>query len=75
MNRTVDDPVGGAVSATPMIVYAGTVALGEIEDHRRGDVRAWLGTGDERVSLGIYSDRKTAMRAVSEAAKAGEAGR
>ena len=52
---------------SPMIVYNGTSAEGEIEDHGRGDIRAFLGIGDERVSLGTYPDRKAAMRAVSDA--------
>jgi hypothetical protein len=70
MNITIDDP-GREVFATPMVVYDGTRAL----DHGRGDIRAWLGVGDERVSLGTYPDRKAAMRAVSEAAQTANAPR
>lgn len=50
-----------------MVVYYGMRALGEIEDHGSGDVRAWVGTGSDRVALGTYPDRRTAMRAVSAA--------
>jgi hypothetical protein len=57
-----------------MTVYNGTSSLGEIEDYLRKGVHAFLGTGDERKPLGTYPDRKAAMRAVSEAARAvGEA--
>jgi hypothetical protein len=56
--------------AAAMTVYDGTRGLGEIEDHGRNDVRAWLGIGDERVSLGTYVDRKAAMAAVSNAVEA-----
>jgi hypothetical protein len=55
---------------SPMAVYDGTRALGEIEDYARGDVRAFVGIGDDRVIFGIFPDRRAAMRAVSEAAKA-----
>jgi hypothetical protein len=54
---------------TPMTVYDGTSALGEIEDHGKNDIRAWLGTGEDRSPLGSYPDRKAAMKAVSGAAK------
>ena len=47
-----------------MTAYNGLCAEG------RGDIRAWLGVGDERASVGTYPDRKAAMRAVSAAAKA-----
>lgn len=61
-----------SVTATPsvMVVYDGTRAIGEIEDHGRDDVRAWVGTGKSRRRLGAYPDRKSAMRAVSAAAEA-----
>jgi hypothetical protein len=63
------------IPANPaLMVYDGTEPLGEIEDRGRNDVRAWLGTGDDRVSLGVYPDRRTAMRSVSAAAKAAKAG-
>jgi hypothetical protein len=55
---------------SPMTVYKGSVPEGEIEDHGPGEIRAWLGIGDSHVSLGAHPDRKAAMRAVSEAAKA-----
>jgi hypothetical protein len=58
---------------TPLAVYNGTLGLGEIEDHGPGDVRAWLGIGAGRTAIGTFDDRKTAMRAISTAAK--EAGR
>jgi hypothetical protein len=56
-----------------MAVYDGTHQLGEIEDHLREGVRAYLGVGRERKSLGTYPDRKSAMRAVSAAAKVDQA--
>jgi hypothetical protein len=52
----------GHAAPPPMTVYDGTRPLGEIEDHKRNDVRAWLGT---------YPDRKSAIRAVSAAAGGG----
>jgi hypothetical protein len=60
---------------SPMTVYDGAKALGEIEDHGREGVRAFLGTGEEeRKPLGTtYPDRKVAMRAVSDAARATQA--
>jgi hypothetical protein len=61
-----------SASATPsvMTVYFGHISEGELEDHGPGDVRAWVGIGEDRVAIGVYPDRKTAMRAVSEASKA-----
>jgi hypothetical protein len=47
--------------------------IGEIEDHARESVRAYLGTSEDRQPLGTYPDRKSAIRAVSQAARAGEA--
>ena len=63
-------PEKGYGSAAPalMTVYDDTRPLGEIEDHGRNDVRSWLGVGDDRLLLGTYPDRKSAMRAVSAAA-------
>jgi hypothetical protein len=64
-----------AARLEPLIVYSGTRPLGEIEDHAREGVCAFLGTGKKRQPLGVFPDRKTAMRAVSAAAKvAREAG-
>lgn len=59
-----------APKPAPMIVYWGTCAEGELEDHGPGDVRAWIGTGPSRKALGAYPDRRSAMRAVSSAAEA-----
>jgi hypothetical protein len=59
-----------ALKPAPMIVYWGTRAEGELEDHAAGDVRAWVGTGPGRKSLGAFPDRQSAMRAVSSAAEA-----
>jgi hypothetical protein len=56
-----------------MAVYDGTSALGEIEDHGSGDVRAWIGVGDERKAIGTFPTRRDAMRAVSEAVRTAEA--
>jgi hypothetical protein len=53
-----------------MIVYSGTHALGEIEDHPREGVRAFVGVGDDRKAVGVYPTRREAMRAVSAAAEA-----
>ena len=60
------------VATAVMTVYDGTHPLGEIEDHGRNDVRAWRGVGDDRVSLGTYPDRKSAMRAIGAAATAAD---
>jgi hypothetical protein len=54
-------------------VYAGTRLIGEVEDHLREGVRAFLGSGKGRKDLGLFSTRKEAMRAISAAAKAGKA--
>jgi hypothetical protein len=62
-------PVGTSPAPAVMSVYDGTTSLGEIEDHGPGDVRAFVGIGDERKPIGAYPDRRTAMRAVSEARK------
>jgi hypothetical protein len=55
-----------------MIVYNGTCPEGEIEDWGRGDIRAFVGVGEDRVAIGTHPDRRTAMRAVSAAAEARE---
>jgi len=48
-----------------MRVYAGAVAVGEIEDWGPGDIRAFdLTPSGRRVAVGVYTDRKAAMRAV-----------
>jgi hypothetical protein len=47
-----------------MRVYEGTVAVGEIEDWGRGDVRAFNLTPSGRVAIGTFADRRLAMRAV-----------
>jgi hypothetical protein len=61
------------MTANLMTVYDGTRALGEIEDHLHEGVRANLGIGRGREPLGIYVDRRSPMRAVSQAAKADQA--
>lgn len=53
---------------SPMVVYDGTLALGEIEDYGPNDIRAYIGIGDERKAIGTYATRRDAMRAVSSAA-------
>jgi hypothetical protein len=53
-----------------MVFYDHLTPPGELEDHGKNDIRAWLGTGDDRIPLGTFPDRKAAMRAVSNAAKA-----
>jgi hypothetical protein len=56
---------------SPMSVYNGHQRLGEIVDHGKGCVMAYLVTeGGRRVLLGRHPDRKAAMIAVSEAHKA-----
>jgi hypothetical protein len=55
---------------SPMVVYRGHEAEGEIEDHGRRDIRAWVGVGDERKAIGTYPTRRDAMRAVSSTAAA-----
>ena len=50
-----------------MGVYNGTVRIGEVEDLGRGCVLAFRGSGEKRIPLGRFSDRKNAMCAVSEA--------
>jgi hypothetical protein len=59
-----------SAAPTPMTVYDSTRVLGEIEDHGRGDVRAFRLTESGRVAIGTFPDRRTAMRAVSSAAEA-----
>jgi hypothetical protein len=50
---------------TPMTVYDGRIATGEIEDHGVRDVRAWvLDSSGDRVSVGTFPDRKLAIRGV-----------
>jgi hypothetical protein len=56
-----------------LAVYDGCRFLGEVEDHGRGNVQAFLGAGDDRQPLGKFPTRRDAMRAVSSAAKAAEA--
>jgi len=47
-----------------MRVYYGHIALGEIEDWGKGDIRAFDLTPSGRVSVGTFPDRRSAMRAV-----------
>jgi hypothetical protein len=61
------------MTANLMTVYDGPRALGEIEDHLREGVHAYLGIGRGRKPLSTYADRRPAMRAVSQAAKADQA--
>jgi hypothetical protein len=61
------------MTANLMTDYDGPRALGEIEDRLREGVRAYLGIGRGRKPLGTYADRRSAMRAVSQAAKADQA--
>jgi hypothetical protein len=58
-----------------MTVYDGNRALGEIEDHLREGVRANLSVGRSRKPLGTHADRRSAMPAVSQTAKADQASR
>jgi hypothetical protein len=60
-----------ATAPAIMMVYFGHIAEGELEDHGPGDIRAWVGVGDEREPLGTYPTRREAMRAVSSIADAG----
>ena len=56
---------------SPMGVYRGIERIGEIEDHHTC-VLAFRANGNGRVALGRFDDRKAAMRAVSDAYKAGK---
>jgi hypothetical protein len=56
-----------------MGVYHGTDLLGEIEDHGRGNVRAFRLTESGRVAIGTYPDRRSAMRALPPSSKSKEA--
>jgi hypothetical protein len=56
----------------PMVVYDGDerTVLGEIEDHG-SEVLAFVYSGDtRRIQIGFFADRRSAMRAVSDLAKA-----
>jgi hypothetical protein len=55
-------------SPTAMRVYHGQIAEGEIEDHGRAGVLAFVYCGDRRVQVGIFADRGSAMRALGRAA-------
>jgi hypothetical protein len=57
------------MAVAPMAVYDAVRPLGEIEDHVRKGVSAYLGVGRACKSLRTCLDRKTAMRVVSQAAK------
>jgi len=46
------------------MVYAGSVAIGEIEDHGRGRVIAYQHTPTTRLKIGEFPDRRSAMRAI-----------
>jgi hypothetical protein len=59
------------MTANLMTVYDGNCALGEIGDHLR--VRTYLSVGRCRKRLGTHADRRSAMRAVPQAAKADQA--
>jgi hypothetical protein len=50
--------------ATPIQVYDGQILVGEIEDRGRHTVVAFRFDGVRRVKIGVFPDRRTAMRAV-----------
>jgi hypothetical protein len=52
--------------------YFGTRRDGEIEDHGKAGVIAYVFRHGKRVQLGIFADRRSAIRAVAEAAEAKE---
>jgi hypothetical protein len=54
---------------TAMGCYFGMRREGEIVDYGSAGVEAFVDRGTKLVKLGIFSDRKSAMRAVSEAAR------
>jgi hypothetical protein len=60
-----------------MGVYFGTRLDGEIEDHGKAGVIAYVFRNGKRIRLGIFADRRSAIAAVAEdaekaAAKASE---
>jgi hypothetical protein len=63
-------PLYNRPKPTPMRVYYGHIALGEIEDWGKGDIRAFDLTPSGRVSVGTFPDRRSAMRAVGRMADA-----
>jgi len=53
-----------------MLVYNGVHPLGEIKDYGRHCIKAYVYVGDYKpILIGTYSDRRTAIGAVSEAAE------
>jgi hypothetical protein len=63
------DPIATSTATkyqpTPMTVYDGRVAIGEIEDHGPRNILAFDLTPTGRVALGQFPDRRAAIRAVS----------
>jgi hypothetical protein len=51
-------------SPCPMTIYDGTLPIGEIEDHGPRKILAFDLIAGERVALGTFPDRRSAMRAV-----------
>ena len=71
MNRP---PSNERAKPTPMRVYYGHIALGEIEDWGKGSVRAFdLTPSGRRTFVGTFSDRRSAMRAVGRTDEAKKA--
>jgi hypothetical protein len=61
------------IQPTPMVVYDGRIAIGEIEDHGPRKILAFDLTPTGRIALGQFPDRRAAMRAVFEARTSGGA--
>jgi hypothetical protein len=56
---------GGCVMNVPRLaVYDGQTLLGEVEDRGRHTVLAFRFDGVRRIKVGVFPDRRTAMRAV-----------
>jgi hypothetical protein len=47
-----------------LLVYDGTIAIGEVEDHGDRRIIAFQLTPSGRVKIGQFPDRRSAMRAI-----------
>ena len=58
---------------SPMTVYDGQTAVGEVEDHGPRKILAFKTSPlGRRVALGTFGDRRSAIRAVAAASRAAE---
>jgi hypothetical protein len=51
-----------------MVVYAGTLALGEIKDYGRRHIKGYVYADGKPILIGTSPDRKAAIGAVGDAA-------